>query len=77
MSLIIKSIEYYLPDNIVTNEDLQKENPDWNLDKVAEKSGVYQRHIAGENETAYDLSIKACDKLFQTNDKKCKLELHT
>ena len=26
MSLIIKSIEYYLPDNIVTNEDLQKEN---------------------------------------------------
>jgi len=70
MSLIIESIEYYLPDNIVTNEDLQKENPDWNLDKVAEKSGVYQRHIAGENETAYDLSIKACDKLFQSNDKK-------
>ena len=69
MSLIIKSIEYYLPDNIVTNEDLQKENPDWNLDKVAEKSGVYQRHIAGENETAYDLSVKACAKLFQTNDK--------
>ena len=69
MSLIIKSIEYYLPENIVTNEDLQKENPHWNLDKVAEKSGVYQRHIAGKNETAYDLSVKACDKLFQTNDK--------
>jgi len=69
MSLIIKSIEYYLPDNIITNEDLQKENPDWNLEKVAEKSGVYQRHIAGENETAFDLSVKACDKLFQTNDK--------
>ena len=69
MGLIIKSIEYYLPDTIITNDDLQKENPDWNLDKVAEKSGVYQRHIAGENETAFDLSVKACDKLFQTNDK--------
>ena len=69
MSLIIKSIEYYLPDTFVTNEDLQKENPGWNLEKVAEKSGVYQRHIAGENETAFDLSVKACDKLFQTNDK--------
>jgi len=69
VSLIIKSIEYYLPENIVTNKDLQKENPHWNLDKVAEKSGVYQRHIAGKNETAYDLSVKACDKLFQTNDK--------
>ena len=69
MSLIIKSIEYYLPENIVTNEDLQKENPHWNLDNVAEKSGVYQRHISGNNETAFDLSVKACDKLFQTNDK--------
>ena len=69
MSLIIKSIEYYLPDTIVTNEDLQKENPNWNLEKVTEKSGVFQRHIAGKNETAYDLSVKACDKLFQTNDK--------
>jgi len=69
MSLIIKSIEYFLPETIVTNEDLQKENPDWNLEKVAEKSGVYQRHIAGKNETAYDLSIKACDKLFHSYDK--------
>ena len=69
MSLIIKSIEYYLPETIVANEKLQKENPDWNLEKVTEKTGVYQRHIAGENETAYDLSIRACDKLFQANDK--------
>lgn len=69
MSLIIKSIEYYLPEKIVTNEDLQKENPKWNLEKVAEKSGVYQRHIAGNKETAYDLSIKACEKLFRSYDK--------
>ena len=69
MSLIINSIEYYLPETILTNEELQNECPEWDLDKVAEKSGVYQRHIAGENETAYDLSVKACDRLFQTNDK--------
>lgn len=69
MGLIIKSIEYYLPDTLVTNDDLQEEHPDWNLEKVAKKSGVLQRHIASESETAFDLSIKACDKLFQTNDK--------
>ena len=69
MSLIINSIEYYLPETILTNEELQNEYPDWNMDKVTEKSGVYQRHIAGENETAYDLSVKACDQLFQTNNK--------
>ena len=68
MGLIIKSIEYYLPEIIVTNDDLQEEHPDWNLEKVTKKSGVFQRHIAGENETAFDLSIKACDKLFQNND---------
>ena len=49
MSLIINSIEYYLPETILTNEELQNECPEWDLDKVAEKSGVYQRHIAGEN----------------------------
>jgi 3-oxoacyl-[acyl-carrier-protein] synthase III len=69
MSIIIKSIEFYLPENIVTNADLQKENPDWNMEKITEKSGVSQRHIAGKNETAYDLSIKACDKLFLAYDK--------
>jgi len=69
MSLIIESIEYYLPENIVTNADLQKENPDWNLEKVIQKTGVSQRHIAGKKETAYDLSIKACDKLFHAYDK--------
>jgi len=69
MSLIIESIEYFLPDNIVTNLDLQNENPQWNLDKITEKTGVYERHIASENETAYDLSVKACEKLFNNYDK--------
>ena len=64
MGIIIKSIEYYLPDSIITNEDLQKENPQWNMNNVIRKSGVIQRHIAKDRETALDLSQKACDKLF-------------
>ena len=69
MGLIIESIEYYLPENILTNNDLQKLFPEWDLEKIVEKSGVYQRHIADKHETAYDLSIKACNKLFQNYDK--------
>ena len=71
MGTIIKSIEYYLPEQVLTNKDLQKENPEWEMDKVTDKSGVNQRHIAKEGETALDLSIKACDKIFQNmeNDK--------
>jgi len=71
MSTIIKSIEYYLPENIFTNEILQKENPQWDMGNVISKSGVLQRHIAKEGETALDLSQKACDQIFNKkgNDK--------
>ena len=69
MSLIIKSIEYYLPETILTNNDLKEEFPDWNLERITDKSGVFQRHIAMEDETAFDLSVRACEKLFQKNDK--------
>ena len=69
MGLIIESIEYYLPKIILTNNDLKKEHPNWDLENVEKKSGVYNRHIARTNETAYDLSVKACDKLFRNYDK--------
>lgn len=60
----IKGISYYLPEKIVTNEDLIKEFPEWSVDKIAKKVGVYSRHIAGENETAGDMAEKAALKLF-------------
>jgi len=69
MNLKIKKIDYYLPQNIETNDYLEEENPEWNLDRVAKKSGVVQRHISDANETAYDLSIKACEKALKDYDK--------
>lgn len=60
----IKGISYYLPEKIVTNEDLIKEFPEWSVDKIAKKVGVFSRHIAGENETAGDMAEKAALKLF-------------
>jgi len=64
MSIKITAIDYYLPDDIVTNDDLKKENPDWDLDSVEKKSGVLERHIARQDETALDLAAKACHNLF-------------
>jgi 3-oxoacyl-[acyl-carrier-protein] synthase III len=60
----ILDIEYALPDLVVTNEDLNRENPEWDMRNVETKSGVVQRHIAAEGETAFDLAARACDKLF-------------
>ena len=61
----IKSIEYFLPENVVTNEDLSIEHPTWDIHKVGEKSGVHSRHIANEDQTAFDLATKAIDKLIE------------
>jgi 3-oxoacyl-[acyl-carrier-protein] synthase-3 len=49
----------------MTNEDLVKEFPEWSVDKVAQKVGVYSRHLAGQNETAGDMAEKAARKLFK------------
>ena len=69
MALRIKSLEYYLPEKIETNEFLQKQNPNWDLKSVTKKSGVSQRHIAGPDETAYDLSLIASNLIFKNYDK--------
>jgi 3-oxoacyl-[acyl-carrier-protein] synthase-3 len=63
MKAFIKDIAYYLPEKIVTNEDLVKEFPEWSVDKIAEKVGVKQRHVATD-ETALDLAQTAAEKLF-------------
>lgn len=60
----IKALSYYLPDRVVTNEELLKEFPDWSVEKVAQKVGVDSRHLAAMGETAGDMAEKAARKLF-------------
>jgi 3-oxoacyl-[acyl-carrier-protein] synthase-3 len=64
MKAHIKAVDYYLPEIVVTNEDLVREFPEWSVDKIAAKVGVDKRHIAAADETATDLAIKAAQKLF-------------
>lgn len=75
MGLVIKQIEYYLPEKVVTNKDLAKENPDWDIEKTEGKSGVKSRHIADSNQTALDLAIKAVEKILST-DNDVKDQIH-
>lgn len=64
MEAYIKAISYYLPEKVVTNDDLVKEFPEWTVEKIAGKVGVSERHIAAEDETAGDMAGKAAEKLF-------------
>jgi len=68
MGAIIKAIEYVYPKNKVSNEDLGKEFPDYDFSKFEEKVGIKNRYWVGE-ETAFDLAVEACEKLFQTIDR--------
>ena len=65
MGAYIRAISYYLPDRVITNEDLVKEFPEWDVEKVYNKVGVKERHLAGETETAGDLAEKAALKLLE------------
>ena len=66
MSAFIRAIAYYLPEKVVTNEELVKEFPEWSVEKVAAKVGVKKRHIASDNETAGDMAEKAARRLFDS-----------
>lgn len=65
MGAYIKALSYYLPERVVTNEDLVREFPEWDVEKVYDKVGVKERHLAGDNETAGDMAEKAARKLFE------------
>lgn len=65
MKAKIKAISYYLPEKVVTNEDLIKEFPEWTAEKIASKLGIEERRVASENETASDMAEKAAHQLFE------------
>ena len=64
MKAYIKSIGYYLPESVVTNEDIVRDFPEWSVEKIALKVGVNKRHVAAVGETATDLAIDAAEILF-------------
>ena len=63
----IKEIEYYLPENILTNDQIAERFPEWSSEKVANKVGISERHLADKNETATDMAYNAAEKLFSLN----------
>ncbi|WP_341226334.1 ketoacyl-ACP synthase III [uncultured Arcticibacterium sp.] len=67
MAAFLKAISYYLPETILTNEELVKEFPEWTVEKVAKKVGISQRHIAAKDEFVSDMAVSASKKLFTEN----------
>lgn len=63
MKAFIKDIAYYLPEKVLTNEQLAAEFPEWTTEKIAGKVGISERHIAAPDETASDMAVAAAERL--------------
>lgn len=63
MKLKISEIAYHLPALIEGVDILKEDNPDWDIPKILDKTGIITRHISAQDETAVDLAYAAGIKL--------------
>lgn len=66
MQAAIRAIEYDLPEACLSNADLAAKFPEWRVDKIQAKTGIERRRIAGPEEFASDLAVRAASRLFAT-----------
>lgn len=65
----------YLPEQVLTNEDLEK-MVDTAHDWIVERTGINKRHVASQGETTCDLAEKAAHRAMQAADKTaCDIDL--
>ena len=60
----LKAISIYLPEKVLTNENLNSEFPEWSIEKISNKVGINKRHISATNEFVSDMAVRASENLF-------------
>lgn len=63
--MYLNAISYYLPEQTLTNEDIHRDFPEWSVDKIARKTGIYSRRRAAPDETSGDMAVRAAENLFE------------
>jgi 3-oxoacyl-[acyl-carrier-protein] synthase III len=66
MNARIRAVQYALPQKSVTTEQLAADFPQWSVAKIDEKTGIFNRYIAGPDECASDLAVNAAEALFES-----------
>jgi 3-oxoacyl-[acyl-carrier-protein] synthase III len=65
--LKIDTLAVALPEVVVTNDELSHKFPKWDFQRLENRTGVFSRHIVGNNETAFDLAVRASEKVFESS----------
>ena len=66
MKAAVTATEFYLPEGLLTNEDLCREFPDWTPAKIQEKTGIESRRVVSAEQTSLDLAQQACRRLLDS-----------
>ena len=61
----IDAISYCLGSELLTNADLKRENPRWDMESIIQRTGVMSRPIAAPFETALDMAENAAQALIE------------
>ncbi|WP_343672620.1 ketoacyl-ACP synthase III [Chitinophaga sp.] len=67
MKAYLQATAFYLPETVLSNNELNQLYPEWSVEKIAEKTGIVNRHIAGKDEYVSDMAIAAAKRLFETH----------
>ncbi len=74
LNVAIEQIEYAIGTNCVTNQQLEKENPDWRMEEITKKTGVKQRFTVNKDETAADLAVAAAKNILEADKNKNEID---
>ena len=61
------TLSSYLPEKLLTNEELELSFPNWKAEKILEKTGIKNRHIADDLQGSEDLAFLAAESIFLNN----------
>lgn len=64
----IAAVRSYFPAGELSNEDISAQFPEWSVEKIADKTGIFSRHIASEFEFTSELATRAAERLFDETE---------
>jgi 3-oxoacyl-[acyl-carrier-protein] synthase-3 len=64
MHASVHAIEYFLPQDTLSTEQLSTLFPDWSVAKIDAKTGIECRHVSAPGQCSSDLAVEAARKLF-------------